>query len=149
MFEQDYNDIVDDAHLYSWKRFLVITSTAVIPCEHPLKQCDPYKRHFTKYMQDNSKAKQSTVKLFVHSSIYYLMFASKILFKCCSDQLILVFKLRQTFLHFRNFQETQLNLPTLLDLSQMTKERMYLEMRKDKILFLPSSSKRFQITHMM
>ena len=39
------------------------------------------------------------------------------------------------------------NLPTLLDLSQLTKEGMYLEMRKDKILFLPSSSKRFQVTH--
>ena len=107
------------------------------------------KEYFTKNMQYSNKAKQSIVKTFVHSRAYYLLFALKILFNAVVTNFVLFFKLRQTFLHFRNFQETQLNLPTLLDLSQMTKERMYLEMRRDKILFLPSSSKRFQITHMM
>ena len=97
MFEQDDNDIVVETHLYPWKRFLAMTSTDVIPCEHPQSSVTRINGHFTKYMQYNSKAKQSIVKLFVHSSIYYLMFASKILFKCCSDQIILVFKLRHSF----------------------------------------------------
>ena len=158
-FEQDDNDIDVEAHYYPRKRFLAMAYIGVIyPIGTPSKQYDPctdigwrcvflrclwtrVKEYFTNNMQYSNKAKQSIVKTFVHSRAYYLLFALKILFNAVVTNFVLFFKLRQTFLHFRNFQETQLNLPTLLDLSQMTKEGMYLEMRKDKILFLPSSSK--------